>query len=254
MSDVHGNLLALEAVLADGKDRGVDLWVCAGDLVNYGPRPVEAVSAVRDVASLCVKGNRDLECVLGDESRIVVPEGRDADVEKEAFRWTLGRMDRRSLEYLASLPIRAALGRLALFHASPWSPYQYLRAEDVASTASSIVGALDAMVYCFGHTHVPYVHCRLGRVFINAGSCGKPKDGDPRASYAVVDLDAETSDSAAVSGRHGAGVRAEIVRVAYDARLVAEEMVRFGLPDSLAAAIISGREAQRSSAATHQSH
>ncbi|NPV70242.1 MAG: metallophosphoesterase family protein [Firmicutes bacterium] len=258
-SDVHGNAVALEAVLADGRARGVDLWLCAGDLVNYGPRPVEAVGLVRDVTAACVAGNRDLECVAGDESRVVIPVGRDEAVEMAAFRWTRERMDRGSLEQLAALPLTMSLpfaaddgGALAqgrpapettrcigLFHGSPWSPYHYLRSGDIDSAAARVSACLDAAVYCFGHTHVPYVLSTEGRLYVNAGSCGKPKDGDPRACYAIIEIWA----AACAGGDPCTRVRAEIIRVAYDTDAVAEEITRFGLPATLAAAILAGREA-----------
>ncbi|MGE5484930.1 MAG: metallophosphoesterase family protein [Ignavibacteriales bacterium] len=239
ISDIHGNIEALNAVLADGEKNGVNEWICTGDLVNYGPRPSEVIDTVRRTISVCVIGNRDFEVVSGaTESDIVIPGGRDPEVEKAAFRWTRERLGEEERRYLESLPRFAvkmvgSVG-IALLHATPWSLYEYLPVSDIGYASQRLIEHTQAQVYCFGHTHVPYTVWQSGRVFVNAGSCGRPKDGDPRPCYVLITVSTDgPSNSFSVRS-------IEIVRVAYDVDSTVRDMVRMALPGPLSESLKRG--------------
>ncbi|MGE5483498.1 MAG: metallophosphoesterase family protein [Ignavibacteriales bacterium] len=148
--------------------------MCAGDLVNCGPRPSEVIDTVRRTVSVCVIGNRDFEAVsCATESDIVIPAGRDPVFEKAAFRWTRQRLGEEGRRYLESLPTSAVkmIGPvgIALFHATPRSLYEYLPVRDIGCASQRLIEDAQARVYCFGHTHVPYTAWQSGRVFALPG-------------------------------------------------------------------------------------
>ncbi|MCR4398375.1 MAG: metallophosphatase family protein [Firmicutes bacterium] len=237
-SDVHGNAEALEAVLEDGRRRGVDEWLCAGDLVNHGPRPSEAVDMAVRSASVVVMGNRDREVGNDvDEAAMFVPAGRDPAVEREALRWTKTQLSERQNALLRGLPSIATevrLGvRFAVFHSTPWSDEEYWET-GVEANRRRLRDECPADVYCFGHTHRPSVMWDDGRVFLNAGSCGRPRDGDPRPCYAVVSL------SRSHGGCPGSVAALKFVRVRYDLESVARDILEKGLPRGLAEALRVG--------------
>ncbi len=183
ISDIHGNLAALEAVAAEPHDR----LICLGDLVGYGPQPGPCVRWVRAHAALVVQGNHDR--ALGDGS----PAGCRAE-----FQWLadalapLGQaqLSREERAYLAGLPrsaVRELDGTRCLFvHATPGDPlYRYLGPDRAAWEAE--VESLDVGLVMVGHTHLPFELALGGKRVINPGSVGQPKDGDPRAAYAVLE-------------------------------------------------------------------
>jgi putative phosphoesterase len=183
LSDIHGNLAALEAVAAEPHD----LLICLGDLVGYGPQPGPCVRWVRDHAALVVQGNHDR--ALGDGSR--------AGCRAE-FQWLadalapLGQaqLSREERAYLAGLPrsaVREVDGsRCLLVHATPSDPlYRYLGLDPAAWEAE--VKSLDVHLVLVGHTHLQFDLPLRGKHVVNPGSVGQPKDGDPRAAYAVLE-------------------------------------------------------------------
>ena len=183
ISDVHGNLAALEAVLAEPHDA----VVCLGDLVGYGPEPGACARRIRIEAGLVLQGNHDR--ALGEG---VPPRCR---AEFEWLAEALAPVGRTQLEpgeraWLAGLPRMATREydglRCLLVHATPRDPlYRYL-GSDGAEWAREI-GTLDADTVLVGHTHLQFELTAAGRHVINPGSVGQPKDGDPRAAYAVLE-------------------------------------------------------------------
>ncbi len=183
LSDIHGNLAALEAVAAEPHD----LLICLGDLVGYGPQPGPCVRWVRAHAALVVQGNHDR--ALGDGS----PPGCRAE-----FQWLadalapLGQAQLSPEEraYLAGLP-RSALRQLdgtryLFVHATPSDPlYRYLGPDPAAWEGE--VHALDVDAVVVGHTHLQFDLPLARTHVVNPGSVGQPKDGDPRAAYAVIE-------------------------------------------------------------------
>lgn len=236
ISDTHGNLHALEAVLAAiDRDRPDAIW-CLGDLVGYGPRPNSCCRAVAARAELCLAGNHDLG-VLG-----VLDLDDFADDAAASARWTRTVLSEEARAYLAGLAPTATRDAVELFHASPRDPvWDYVLSAEVALAALERTSAPLVLV---GHSHVPLAIAleggRLsggialdgsradlfaGRWLLNPGSVGQPRDGDARASYLLLDLDAG---------------RASFRRVEYPVALTQAEIRERGLPDLLAERLAHG--------------
>jgi diadenosine tetraphosphatase ApaH/serine/threonine PP2A family protein phosphatase len=231
VSDIHANLHALSAVQdALAEDAPDEVW-CLGDLVGYGPRPNECTAAARELSSLCLAGNHDLG-VLGEVSLEDFSEEAAA-----AARWTRDVLEAEPSDYLASLRPLATVDDpdVELFHASPQDPvWEYVLDVDAAESAFQQSSAQLVLV---GHSHVPLA-ARLddeasashapaetevdllgGRVLLNPGSVGQPRDGDWRAAYLLLDFEAGT---------------ASFQRVEYDVERTQEEIREAGLPGALA--------------------
>jgi predicted phosphodiesterase len=193
ISDLHGNidaLLALERALDISRGR-FDRVLVLGDLVDYGPAPEEVVSWVRVHADQAVRGNHDHAMVTREDCRSSPAYKRLSVATREYFR---PRLTQEALAYLASLPLAAAIdwgGRtLTMVHATPRDPlFEYLSGDATEERWRQALGPVveDSDLVLVGHTHLPFVR-QVGRVtIVNPGSLGQPKDGDPRACYAVVD-------------------------------------------------------------------
>jgi len=201
LSDIHANLVALEAVLAAlGK---VDaLWV-TGDSVGYGPDPGDTLALLRERRALLVQGNHDRAVATGEGLEFFHDRAADAALLHQ--RW-LSSEDR---DALAALPTVAKADRFTLCHGSLRDPlWEYVTTARVASATLQLA---ETDHCCNGHTHIPALfrltadgakatHVVEGtayrldeRTLINAGSVGQPRDGDPRASYAVIDTEAGTA-------------------------------------------------------------
>jgi putative phosphoesterase len=232
ITDIHGNLPALQAALAIIDASGVDIVYCGGDLVGYGPHPNEVCGLIEERGIPTIYGNydyaigRDLE----DCGCAYVTE-RDRALGRQSIAWTLTHTNQHSKDFMRELPfdLRFQLGdqRVRLVHGSPRKVNEYLFEDKPARTFERIAAGADCDVLVFGHTHKPWVHEYGGVLFVNCGSVGKPKDGDPRCAFAVLELDA--------SGR----VRASIERVGYDAESVAREVTAAGLPGEYAEKLVA---------------
>jgi predicted phosphodiesterase len=204
VSDVHSNGPALEAVLYDAP--AFDALICLGDIVGYGPDPNECVSRLGDYTLVCLAGNHDWGAIGKADLLIFNREAR------HALLWTQGVMRSTVADFLKVLPPTQALNdSIVLAHGSPRDPvWEYL--VDGASAARNFeqCSFKTALV---GHSHLPLVHewleaegrvrslrAEVGmlihlddrRLILNPGSVGQPRDGDPRASYALLDMDAMT--------------------------------------------------------------
>lgn len=203
LSDVHANLPALRAAIARLRAEGVDAWVCAGDLVGYGPHPGECVETIAELEPTCVAGNHDL--MLLD----ALPVARAGWLARRTIAWTreVVRPDVRS--YLAALPSAARIGEITLAHGSPGDPEEYVRTDE---RAVALLRALPAgRLLVLGHTHHPWLH-GTGTVFpptdvtpgsaavplaadarylVNPGSVGQSREREPvpLARFALLDLD-----------------------------------------------------------------
>jgi putative phosphoesterase len=230
ITDVHANLPALEAVLEAIERTGVDAVYCGGDLVGYGPHPNEVCRLIEARGIPTIYGNydyaigRDLEdcgCAYRDQ--------HDRELGEQSVAWTLEHTDPRSKEFMRGLPfdLRFELGekRVRLVHGSPRKVNEYLFADKPARTFERIATGADCDVLVFGHTHQPWIREYGDVLFVNCGSVGKPKDGDPRASFALLQLD-------------DGEFRASIDRVEYDAEAVAREVTAAGLPSEYAEKLV----------------
>jgi putative phosphoesterase len=230
ITDIHANLPALDAVLEAIEWADVDAVCCGGDLVGYGPHPNEVCALIEERRIPTIYGNydfaisRDLEdcgCAYRDR--------RDRELGERSVEWTLAHTDRRSKDFLRGLPfdLRFELGgqRVRLVHGSPRKVNEYLFADKPARTFGRIAAGADCDVLVFGHTHQPWVRQYDGVLFVNCGSVGKPKDGDPRAAFALLELDEDR-------------VVADIERVEYDAEAVARQLAAAGLPGEYAEKLV----------------
>lgn len=181
VSDIHANLEALRAVLAEPHDR---LWVL-GDLVNYGPNPIEVVDLVRANASLVVQGNHDFALGAGAAPECSKPFREMARAMQNYTAPLLGA-ERRA--FLRGLPAKAkrTLGtcRFLLCHATPREPLFEYCPDDAARWAAQVL-RLRADIVLAGHTHVPFAMRLAKRQVVNPGSVGQPKHGQPMACYAL---------------------------------------------------------------------
>jgi putative phosphoesterase len=233
VSDIHGNLPALQAALGEIEAGGIEDVYCGGDLIGYGPRPNEVCSLISERAIPTIYGNYDWAIARDEEDcRCAYVDSHDREIGQLSVHWTLEHTDSRSKEFMHELPfdLRFELGgkRVRLVHGSPRKVNEYLFEDKPAKTFERIAAGSDCDVLVFGHTHKPWFREYGGVLFVNCGSVGKPKDGDPRAAFAVL----SASDGE---------IEVEIPRIAYPAVAVAAEMRRAGLPDELADKLVEAR-------------
>lgn len=188
-SDVHGNLAALEAVLADISEQRADRLVCLGDLAYNGPWPGECVAAVRDAGALCVHGNTD-RAVLRAAGRL--DDGRPIAAEDRlTLDWHVARLGTADLDFLASLRRNEQLGadgiRMLFVHASVKDVTRAIRAGDTTDTLIRLMDDAECDWIFLGHTHVPCLFQLDGRRIINTGAVSRSLDGNGRPSYVIVD-------------------------------------------------------------------
>ena len=234
ISDIHGNVAALEAVLAEIDERAPDELWCLGDLVGYGARPNECCTTVRRRSAICLAGNHDL-AVRGTID--LTEFSGDAGV---AARWTRDVLAPESLSYLETLEPSGTAHGVELFHGSAYDPvWEYVLS---AETAVLTLALTESQVVLVGHSHVALhvstagagglapdgTHVALGeaRHLFNPGSVGQPRDGDPRAAWLELDLDAK---------------RATFHRIAYDIERTQTEIRAAGLPEILAERLAYGQ-------------
>ncbi len=192
--DVHGNLVALEAVLADMAGQRLDAMVCMGDLAFRGPRPAECVARVRGLGIPCVHGNTDL-CLLSglddDRARAIPAACRAPAASLPWMRWHVERLPADDLAYLAGLPFAQRLEvdgqRLLFVHATPQDCTSSIEPSHPADAVEARVRDIAADWLVMGHIHRAFAF-RHGRLqLVNTGAVGFSLDGDPRAAYAVLD-------------------------------------------------------------------
>jgi putative phosphoesterase len=231
VTDIHGNLPALEAALERIDELGIERVYCGGDLVGYGPWPNEVCRVIEERGIPTIYGNYDWAIAREeDDCMCAYRTPQERELGQRSVSWTLEHTDRRSKEFMLGLPfdLRFELGdrRVRLVHGSPRKVNEYLFEDKPAKTFERIAAGADCDVLVFGHTHKPWVREYGGVLFVNCGSVGKPKDGDPRGAFAVLRAD-------------GDGVGVDIPRVEYPAESVANEMRRVGLPDELADKLVA---------------
>jgi putative phosphoesterase len=222
ITDIHGNLPALEAALARIDELGIDSVYCGGDLVGYGPWPNEVCGLIEQRAIPTVYGNYDHAIARNDvDCGCAYRDPQDRALGERSIAWTLEHTDRRSKDFMRDLPFdlrfEVAGKRVRLVHGSPRKVNEYLFEDKPARTFERIAAGADCEVLVFGHTHQPWIHEYGGVLLVNCGSVGKPKDGDPRGAFAVLE-----------SERNGVSPRIE--RVRYNAEYVAREVAAAGLP------------------------
>jgi diadenosine tetraphosphatase ApaH/serine/threonine PP2A family protein phosphatase len=215
LADIHANLPALEVVLEEIE--GLFLY-CGGDLVGYNPYPNEVIERIRGLGAVSILGNHDHAVVTGDTSWF-------NPVAAEAIDWTRREIAPPNLAYLESLSPVYEDG-LYMAHGSPRNPLEEYVYEDAPEySLRDLLTHTERDVIVLGHTHVPFFRYLEGRLLFNPGSVGQPRDGDPRASYALLDTERK---------------RVQIRRVPYDVEAVAEAILHAGLPEKLATRLFYG--------------
>jgi putative phosphoesterase len=232
ITDIHGNLAALDASLKAIEAIGVDGVYCGGDLVGYGPDPNQVCRLIEDRAIPTLYGNYDYAIGRGlSDCGCAYVTAHDRELGARSVAWTLAHTDARSREFMRGLPfdLRFELGsqRVRLVHGSPRKVNEYLFEDKPARLYERLAGIAECDVLVFGHTHKPWIHEYGGVLFVNCGSVGKPKDGDPRAGFAVLEVGADGL------------VRASIERVPYDAEAVARQVAAAGLPEEYAEMLVA---------------
>ncbi len=214
ISDVHGNKVALEAVLGDMPD--VDALVCAGDIVGYNPWHAACVETVKERSIPTVSGNHD-RAVAGDGSF-----GFNS-MAGAGVRHAREQLSDDQLAWLAALPETRRLfdGRVRVVHGHPENPDRYTYP---AEFDPALLGEEEVLI--LGHTHVQHHERYADGVVVNPGSVGQPRDGDPRAAYALLDL-----DTLAVTEH----------RVEYDVGQVVDAVEAAGLPRRIGTRLRDGR-------------
>jgi predicted phosphodiesterase len=250
LSDIHANLPALHAVLADIDDRSnVDATYHLGDLTGYAPWPNEVVALLREREIPGIAGNYD-STVATDYKHCgcKADSPHEEELSHLSFEWTRSHVTAETKRYLASLPFRidirpfgghASGPTITLVHGNQTLNTVYVtedRPDSFLEKMARDVGARPADVICFGHTHKPWQRVVGGIQFINTGSVGRPKDGDWRACYVLLSMEAT-------------GARVEFVRVPYDVDEAARAIRESELPDEFAEVLKSGRAGAATSSA-----
>lgn len=233
ISDIHGNVIALEAVLHDIMCREADLIFCLGDLVGYGAFPNEVIEVIRRNRIPTIMGNYDDGVGYDrEECGCAYKDPRMAELGRVSLAWTKTQVTSENKSYLQGLLHRLEFTlynqQVLLVHGSPRRLNEYLFEDRPDESLLRIMTAENATFLCCGHTHLPYVKNLNRRFLINPGSVGKPKDGDPRSAYALLTLET-------------ALVGAEIIRVEYDVGAAAKAIESAGLPREFADALRYGR-------------
>ena len=236
ISDIHANLTALEAVLDDA-GAYESVW-CLGDLVGYGPDPNECVELIQSVPNLhCLIGNHD-HAALG-----MIPISRFNQDAQTGIKWTMDALTEENRDYLKSLPAIITIDNFTLAHGSPREPiWEYILDVHLADVNFAFVNSDFCLV---GHSHLPLIFYRDNhraytmpisipedepfslkpRMILNPGSVGQPRDLDPRAAYAILELDHQTWEAR---------------RVSYDITDVQLRILQSGLPERHATRLVAG--------------
>lgn len=235
LGDIHSNWEALTAVLEDASTKGVTHYICVGDVVGYNADPVACLDKVRELGAVVVRGNHDHYC--GHDENLTGFHPLAADV----VDWTRLQLSPEQRQYLRELPYKRTVETFTIVHSTLDTPEMWGYVFDKLEAEANFSYQVTSLCF-FGHTHVPlafekgegikgglYSKIRLAmgrKYFVNVGSVGQPRDGDPRAAYATFDLlDNEI----------------ELHRVPYDFRITQKKIHDAGLPNRVAARLAIGR-------------
>ena len=217
LSDIHGNLVGLDACVADlAAQGGADALVVAGDLCLDGPKPRKVLQRLEQLGAQCVRGNTDRYLAEpGDE--------KFESLEDAQLAWTRNDLGEKWLGWLRALPGALRVGdednELLVVHANPRSDDEHLWPDADDATLERMLDGERASAIAFGHLHLPYVRMWRGKLLVNVASAGLPKDGDPRACYAILT-------------ERGGGWQVKHRRVPFDVKKVATQLADCGIPGS----------------------
>jgi predicted phosphodiesterase len=234
-SDTHGNLEALEAVLADACKRKCTHFVCLGDIVGYNANPHECVERIRELDCPVVKGNHD------EQASLLLSTSDFNELAERAIQWTRDHLTEEDKQWLRELPLQKKVRDFTIVHATLDTPAQWGYVFNNLDAAASFTYQHTTTCF-FGHTHVPMVfirdegvrrertdHIRIEptkKYMINTGSVGQPRDGNWRAAYCIYDIENNL---------------VEQLRVKYDLAVAQQKIIKAGLPRLLAERLALGR-------------
>jgi predicted phosphodiesterase len=235
LSDLHANLEATEAVLADAHERECTNFVCLGDVVGYNANPTECIERVRELECPTVKGNHDEQASISTSSTDF------NELAERAIKWTRDKLTEKDKQWLRDLPFQKRVRDFTIVHATLDTPAKWGYVFNNLDAAASFTYQRTTVCF-FGHTHVPMVfirdegvrrepidHVRIGpasKYFINVGSVGQPRDGNWRAAYCVYDIENNVVQQQ---------------RVKYDLATAQKKVIEAGLPRMLAERLAMGR-------------
>lgn len=213
IADVHSNVVALKAVLSILDAVGAEKILHAGDIIGYNPYPDETVGLFKKKKIISILGNHDRALITEDTSDF-------NPYAAAALKWTENTMSPDNIDYICELKdieyINLQGSRIALVHGSPRDPDKYIYPEDVEP---DFLKAVDCDILVLGHTHVQFKKEYPEGMIVNPGSVGQPRDGDPRAAFAVLDMESR---------------EVKLQRTSYDIEKVIEDMLAAHLPKELA--------------------
>jgi putative phosphoesterase len=218
ISDIHGNQLALEAVLQDfARQPAVDHFVIAGDLCLNGPCPRQVIETVQSLHCPVLQGNVDVE--------VVTQAPEKGEKKRNTAAWTREQIGQAGIDYLASLPLAHRISNshgsdLLIVHANPLNVEDAIFPNASDSTLEQLLGGLDDNIgaMAFGHLHIAYTRRWRHLFLVDVGSCGLPRDEDHRGAYGILSW-------------QGNGWEAEIRRVPYDVQAVVKQIKTCGMPN-----------------------
>ena len=231
ISDIHGNVEALQAVLKDIKTRSVDSIVCLGDVVGYYPDPERCIELVRENVSLCVAGNHDYAAI----NRIDIQSF--TYYAYAAMEWTRRNISKEAVDFLSALPLTIEKDGVFFTHSSPSNPQDWIYVfPDSEDAVFEAFNSLKFRLNFIGHTHWPSIMIQEGSKIIlhsthsitlsknnfylvNVGSVGQPRDFDSRCCYAIYDTDA---------------AEISLIRIPYDYAITQKKIMDNNLPAFLA--------------------
>lgn len=233
LGDIHGNIEALKVVYDAAKAQDVGKIYHLGDLGGYAPFVNEVVDFLIEHKIEGVQGNYD-DAIANNKEHCgcKYEDPIQAEMATLSFEWTKKQVTEKSKEYMKALPFEIAFAvhnrKVKLFHATPLKNNLYWYADRDEDFFLHMARKADADIMIYGHTHIPYRKNIGNKIFINAGSVGKPKDGDTRACLCIVDI---TQDN----------VIAEFLRIPYDVGKVSAAIIDSGLPAYFAERLRAGK-------------
>ncbi len=232
IGDVHANLPALEAVLNHAHEQGVEAIWNVGDFVGYGAFPDEVVRRLKQEEALSIVGNYDSK-VLRFKKKQKQWRKKKRLEKYLAFMWAYKNLSKKSRKYLRFLSkemrIKVKGRRVLLTHGSPKSSEEHLAPDTPDEYLRELAQIAQADVIICGHSHRPFVRQVDGVWFINTGSVGRPDDGDPRACYAILEIDSES-------------IQVQHYRLEYDVERAVAAIRENELPEAFAQMLLQGRD------------
>ena len=235
LGDIHSNWEALQTVMEDARKQGVTKYACVGDIVGYNANPVECLELVRSLNCACVRGNHDHYCSHPEDLNGFHPLAADV------VSWTRRQLSDEQQGYLRNLRYSMPVETFTIVHSTLDTPEMWGYVFDKLEADANFAYQTTSLCF-YGHTHVPlafektdtirfglYTRVKIGlgkKYFINVGSVGQPRDGDPRAAYVVYDMLNNV---------------VELRRLSYDIETAQKKILDAGLPPRVAARLAVGR-------------